>query len=299
MTIKDSLPPYSTINAKLAEIVAAASTPPPWYEAWRSLGPESTDDDRLAVYQAVRDAGSLPTEAGFHLVAWQTDLITAEVAQEDLRHLDGQLESIRTAHGLGELDRWPEGKEPDDYREANAQYIAAYDDLFVRLLKQHDEHELARLFRQDRAEFDRRREAGRVFFHGPRDDGDRLPDWLKILVDLVVDCIEVESPAGPLGVRWGRDDDFWEVTIYPTPVELVGGAVDGEVVTPGFTLDLERLRTAFTRLDAFGWNALGLGQDGPCIQLEGDFMARQLFLRVLAQAPQDEAPGAKLSMRRS
>jgi hypothetical protein len=83
-----------------------------------------------------------------------------------------------------------------------------------------------------------------VSFRGSRDVGDELPDWLTVLVDLMVDCIEVESPAGRLGVRWGHDQDAWEVTIYPTPIELVGGAADGEVVTPGFTLDLERLREA-------------------------------------------------------
>jgi hypothetical protein len=296
---KDTVPPYSTINAKLAEIMVRASAPPAWSESWRSLGPESTDQNRLAVYQAVRDAGSLPPEAGFYLVAWQTDLMTAEAAQADLQKLDEQLEAIREAHGLEELERWPTGQEPDEYREANEQYIAAYDDLYVRMLERHGEHELASLFRQDRAEFDRQQEDGRVFFHGPRNDGDELPDWLEVLLDLVTDCIEVESLAGPLGVRWGQDEDAWEVTIYPMPVELVGGASDGELVAPGFTLDLERLRTAFTRLDSFGWNALGLGQDGPCIKLEGDFMAHELFLRVLAQAPQDEGPGAKLSVRGS
>jgi hypothetical protein len=43
---------------------------------------------------------------------------------------------------------------------------------------------------------------------------------------------------GPLGLRYLVEDAFWEVWIYPTPVELVGGAVDGEVVVPGFTLEL-------------------------------------------------------------
>jgi hypothetical protein len=46
-----------------------------------------------------------------------------------------------------------------------------------------------------------------------------------------------------------------------------------------------------TRLDAFGWSALGLNdQDGPHVYLEGDFMAHEVLLRVLAQAPQDEGP---------
>ncbi len=160
------------------------------------------------------------------------------------------------------------------------------------MLREHGEHDVAQLFLHDRREFERRHEAGRVFFHGSRDDGDELPDWLKVLLDLVADCTEVKSPAGPLGVRCGQEQDAWEVTIYPTRVELVGGAADGEVVTPGFTLDLERLREAFTRLDAFDWNALGLHDpDGPHVYLEGDFMAHELVLRVLAQAPQTRGRG--------
>ena len=50
---------------------------------------------------------------------------------------------------------------------------------------------------------------------------------------------------GPLGYRYNEDDDYWEVDIYPTPVELIGGAVDGEVIAPGFGLDVEELRSAF------------------------------------------------------
>ena len=39
------------------------------------MSPDTTEEDRLAVYQAIRRAGSLPPEAGFYLVAWQADAI--------------------------------------------------------------------------------------------------------------------------------------------------------------------------------------------------------------------------------
>jgi hypothetical protein len=57
---KDDHPLYAAINAKLAEVAAASPTPPAWYKAWASLGPQSTKEERLAVYQAVRAAGSVP-----------------------------------------------------------------------------------------------------------------------------------------------------------------------------------------------------------------------------------------------
>jgi hypothetical protein len=96
------------------------------------------------------------------------------------------------------------------------------------------------------------------------------------------------------------EDGFWEVDIYPIPVELVGGAADGAVVTPAFSLDLERLRTAFTRIDDFGWSVLGWADGhGPFVWIEGLCQGRGLFLRVLAHAPEGEEAGATLRVPES
>src|SRR4051812_14405672 len=81
---EDYHPLHAGIKAKLAEIAAASPTPLPWYEAWTRLGPESADQERLAVYRAVRDAGSIPEEAGFFLVAWMLDVLTDERSEEGL-----------------------------------------------------------------------------------------------------------------------------------------------------------------------------------------------------------------------
>jgi hypothetical protein len=100
---------------------------------------------------------------------------------------------------------------------------------------------------------------------------------------------------GPLGYWWREEEGLWEFTVFPTPVELVGGSVDGAVVAPGFHLDLEQLRAAFERVVDFGWNALGVvDPDGPYVWLEGIYQGQEIFLRVLAEAPEDEEPGLKL-----
>ena len=78
-------------------------------------------------------------------------------------------------------------------------------------------------------------------------------------------------------------------------MELVGGAHDGEVVAPDFTLDLEQLRSAFETIAAFGWNALGLyGPAGPHVHVEGIYQGREVYLQILAHAPADEEPGLKV-----
>lgn len=108
-------------------------------------------------------------------------------------------------------------------------------------------------------------ETGRQFFHGPLDDEDDLgdddldeDDWFDMLHDAVSARVEADSPMGPLGLRYWAADGVYEVWVYPTPVELVGGRHDGEVVVPGFSIDLDALRAAFESVAAFGWNALGL-----------------------------------------
>jgi hypothetical protein len=51
----------------------------------------------------------------------------------------------------------------------------------------------------------------------------------------------------PLGFRFREEDGAWDVLVYPPPVELVGGAHEGGVASPCFSLNLERVRAAFGR----------------------------------------------------
>ena len=88
---------------KLGDIVAASSTPPPWQEAWLGLRPNVTDEERLAVYQAVRKADSVPTAVSFFLIAWLLDgLMTDRRAEPGLRELEARLAAIHYQHGLEE-----------------------------------------------------------------------------------------------------------------------------------------------------------------------------------------------------
>ena len=121
-----------------------------------------------------------------------------------------------------------------------------------------------------------------------------------VVLGAVVESLEPESPMGPLGLRYHEDAGFWEVDVYPTPVEMVGGADDGAIVSTNFSLDLERLRSCFERIDDAGWNAFGWPSgDGPFVWIEGLFRGHDVWLRVMAEAPEDEEPGAKLRVTRN
>lgn len=88
---------------------------------------------------------------------------------------------------------------------------------------------------------------------------------------------------------------MWEVDVYPTPVEFVGGDVDGEVGSPGFSMDLEALLSAFDRVDGLRWS-VHHHLDGPEVLIVGLFEGHEVYLRLLAEAPADEEIVEKLDV---
>ena len=125
----------------------------------------------------------------------------------------------------------------------------------------------------------------------------QAPAWMEALIDVVSGCMEVHHVMGPLGFRWSEDDQFWEITVYPTPIELVGGAADGELVPPGFSLRLQELWSSFEEVTDVNWCAYDFGPhdpDGPHISIEGVYQGHHLYLRVLSEALNDEEPGLRL-----
>jgi hypothetical protein len=251
------------------------------------------------VYRSVRDSGLVPEDAGLYLVCWQISQMTERLADTVLSEFDDRLDAIRAAHGLAEDEDWSLADAPPEYRAVNDEYERASDELFVQVLEAHGEHAIASLYRTDRETYDRRDEAGREYFHGriglgPADDA----EWLDSLLDELGACISAESPMEGLSLLHREEEGFWEVDIFPEAIELVGGANDGAVVNPLFSIDLERLRSVFEKVDDFGWNAFGWHDgDGSYIWVEGLHLGRPIFLRVLAEDPRDNAPRAKVDFR--
>ncbi len=291
MNMRDNDPLCVVINAGLAKVVKALATKPTWYDDWMRLTPESTEEERLRVYQAIRDSGCLPAEAGFYLVYWQMDNVTASEAETSLRELDVGMEAIEQAYELEHGEPWSPEEAPPEYTELVEEYDAAWERIFFAKLKAFGERAMADLYRADREEFHRQSEAGRQYFHGT----DEPETWLDDLVEAVAGKMTDESGPGTLGSRYREEDGCWEILIYPMPVELVGGAEDGGIVAPGFSLDLDGLRSLFERVDDFSWQSLGLSDsEGPHVSIEGVYQGHEIYLQVLAYAPEDEEPGMKI-----
>ena len=299
MIVSNRKSPNARIDAKLKAVAKSADVKPAWYGSLARLTPRSTDEERLAVYQSIRREGTLPDEVSFFLVATLIDDIATQDADEALGGYEDRLKAIETRCGLADGGIWPSGAAPAGYEELRRQYRQAWNNVFADKLEQLGEAEMARLFCKDPKRFDELTDQGRAYFFGPESDAKNEPVvWLHSLVNDVAGCITADSPMGPLGYRWGEEEGFWEIDIYLTPVELVGGAVDGEIVAPDYSLDLEERRSLFDQVDSFQWQALGLSYpDGSHVSIEGTYHGHDVFLQVLAYAPAGEAPGMKLDTK--
>ncbi len=122
------------------------------------------------------------------------------------------------------------------------------------------------------------------------------PAWMEALAHAVAASMTAYSPIGPLGLRYRRQQGLFDILVYPLPLEMLGGAHDGGLAAPNFSLALPELLSAFSRVDAVHWNAHGVGDDdGPCVSIEGLYQGHQIWLRVLACAPADVEPGLKVN----
>jgi hypothetical protein len=206
---------YTALDAKLEDLLAAAPTPPAWRDAWlhscrgrtmiigRPEQEQAEPEERLAVWQAVRDSGMLPADAGFYLVAYQIEFITELQVGEAMVQIEAAADALWKERGLEEW-RTQTGRDSDDFLEFQGRCPASWDRLYVNLLLRHGEADLARLYREDRERFEQRRAAGRAYFHPPPpeeppDPPPPPPQWAQDLVNEVAasGCIEYADGGQP------------------------------------------------------------------------------------------------------
>jgi hypothetical protein len=169
----------AVVNSKLGEIAAASSTSPPWHDAWMRLSAESSEEDRLAVFQAIRDSGYLSDEEGFYLVSWYIETMADSEVATKLQDLDNRMTAIEEAYESEEGKRWPDGQAPPEYEELSRQYQDVWDEIYVRKLEAYGEQEMADLYRTDSDEFARRYDVGLQYFQPPAEAASKVsPDDL-------------------------------------------------------------------------------------------------------------------------
>ena len=122
------------------------------------------------------------------------------------------------------------------------------------------------------------------------------PAWVMQLAAEVASTVRATDAPAPLGCHVFRNDELalWEVTLFASSTETVGGPLDGRITPANFHLDLRALQDLFEEVTVVGWQAQPMGEDdelGPHISLEGTYVGNDVWLRILAQAPARFGPG--------
>jgi hypothetical protein len=119
------------------------------------------------------------------------------------------------------------------------------------------------------------------------------------MANAIAEILEPVDLLSPIGCHFHREDDIWEVTLFASHTEVVGGERDGARVRSRFCLNLLRVQEVFAQVQSLHWQAHGLGaQDdlGPHVSLEGIYAGQRVWLRILAQPPRSFPSGRRANV---
>ncbi len=120
------------------------------------------------------------------------------------------------------------------------------------------------------------------------------PPWIQELTEDVTAGMHAFDVLSPIGCHYHQTERFWEVTIFASRTEIVGGPKDGTQTSSKFSLDLQGVSRLLDDVTEMHWQALPLDGDddlGPHISLVGRRAGNEVWLRILAEAPPRFEPG--------
>jgi hypothetical protein len=245
--------PYDQIDAVLRTVGRQLPRLPDWWPEFLDLTADSPDEERLAVYQAVRDDGTFEEQEGSFLVCYTIDQMITRRGSVEALPIDERTDQITELYKL--LD--PHRRPCDESDPLEGQPLGIWRARFLEQLEAHGEIELLDLYRRAPINMSSDMKFGQIpFFGSPPEGVELLRACVQSLYDEVSECVSSDWPMGPLRRRWDfRAAPILTVTISPTPIELVGGPRDGKLVDPALSrVDLIKLYSIFDEVSDFYWS---------------------------------------------
>ncbi len=115
------------------------------------------------------------------------------------------------------------------------------------------------------------------------------PSWLSNFVDSVTSNIHAYDVLSPLGCHYQQVKDIWEVTVFASRTEIVGGPQDGLTCHASFNVDISGILQCFSEVGTISWQSQSLGSDdelGAHLAVEGICDNKQIWLRITSTAPE-------------
>lgn len=114
------------------------------------------------------------------------------------------------------------------------------------------------------------------------------PAWLQTLANDVAGYIVPVDVLPPLGCHFAFAKPQWEVSLFASNTEVVGGQRDGEVRPPRFACDVKAILGLFDAIEAVHWQTMMVSADdelGAHLSIEGVYEGNSVWLRILARPP--------------
>lgn len=125
----------------------------------------------------------------------------------------------------------------------------------------------------------------------------RSPGWMRKLSATVNRALQPMEPIALLSWQWDeprKRGDYWLISMYPTPTEIVGGREDGRVFVGPFALDLAPVVAEFDSMPTIRWFMTdAVGQEmgdlgGPMVQFIGLIKRRLVCFQFYGLPPMGE-----------
>lgn len=122
------------------------------------------------------------------------------------------------------------------------------------------------------------------------------PIWLAETADRIAMQIHGAEALAPIGCHYYHDElsNLWEVTLFVSSTETVGGELDGKFTASRFSVELLGLAAIFSKVQRFSWQAVSMGEEddlGPHLAVEGRVGEHKIWLRIVADAPKQFPAG--------
>ena len=117
------------------------------------------------------------------------------------------------------------------------------------------------------------------------------PAWIARLANDLSVHLRSMDLLSPLGCHFYHNKalDQWEVSLFASRTEIIGGPFDGRERSSSFQVDLKGVAAIFDAVLQFHWQTHSLGGEddlGPHIAVEGTYEGRSVWVRVLSESPE-------------
>ena len=114
------------------------------------------------------------------------------------------------------------------------------------------------------------------------------PEWLQEFADAVALQINPVDLLAPVGCHFCFADETWEIALFVSSTQIVGGKKDGVLRHSRFNVDLQSVLKLFSDVRSISWQALPMAADdelGPHLSIEGSRAGNSVWLRILSRSP--------------